>query len=225
MTTDIKNDYSGLHTSTVATRLQNLLKILLTSGCCLFLSFGIGCDDPLPVYTEPEKVVALTLYPEIIPEISYSHSDVNDVNIINVYFSPSRYRIDIEAKNIFEDVLQGDIDIQGKVTIWSDRDTSITSTINVTRSNLISVSMVNGDILTIRVGQSVWLSVFWNYRLDNGKWVFTKLPATPGHIGNTPTLDYFPQIFKCKAQIRLFKKSSYFKSAVAETTIKFFGTI
>jgi hypothetical protein len=190
----------------------------------VFALCGISCDDPLPVYTEPDKVIELNIYPQE-RIINYRHNDVNDVNLIQPTFAPQGLNILIEAKSIYDDALQGEIEVQGRIIIMVGKDTSTKTTVNITRFNLTSAQMVSGNVLTIVSGQSVWFKVNWYYRMDNGIWVFTKIPYTPGgNGGRTVWLDYKPQQFTMKAQLKLFKKSSYFYKEI-DPILEFFGTI
>ena len=79
-------------------RLANLLKLLLISGGCLVSCFCIGCDDPLPAYIEPDKILELNVYPQVPPVIEYKHDDVNDVNLIQPRFTPEFLELNIEVK-------------------------------------------------------------------------------------------------------------------------------
>jgi hypothetical protein len=84
----------------------------------------------------------------------------------------------------------------------------------------------NSKIITMDPGQTFWLKVFWNYRLDDRTWVFTKLKV----ISEVPVSGAFarthaPTEFSVRASVQLFPKFAPARSLAKQFILSMQGRI
>lgn len=117
----------------------------------LFLSFG-PCDESLPVYQEPERILDGRIEGAYVLTIQD--------NSLKVY---------LKIKNVFDETLQGQAILKGTVEIISARDPQVRKTLVVGPGNIISARGYerNTGRLTIDPGDTITLGVSWDFTADD----------------------------------------------------------
>jgi len=200
-----------------------LLKCIIIQSVVIQFS----CEDPLPPYVNPGNILNATVNFVYEPLVIYRYVDFNYFLPTLRYSTPS-FIINIGVINKFDETLQDNIYIDGKVEIWiSDRpDDKVTITIN---EYSINSSLVDPqtNILTLNPEDTLWLRVNWGYALDDGMPAFTRMQYIESHIPNSSSLRHFhPEVFfTSRATVQIFKGVTPVRSTEKKFLLSFQGTI
>ena len=192
-----------------------------------FASPIVSCDDPLPPYVKPENIFVGRFSSIDTFTVRYS----GDLDPLGKTSYSGHYTFLMGVENIYEETIQSQADISGKLEIWLPSNPDIRATMMITS---VQAAGVNGtdvfdrtkNLLTINPGQSFYLRAYWNYRMDDGKWVNQDLDNyTQIEWRN---LNYYrihdPTPFHARLTVSLIKNTS---TIVADTTFTFhlFGDV
>ena len=122
----------------------------------LAIGSGSGCKENLPVYSEPQNVM----------EIS-----VAAVEQLDDHLAPpgkQMVRIVLEGVNTYEEPFLDSVRIDGTMKITWERQPARTRTIKLTQSDLTDPSLISGGKMLLLPGQVFSMEVFWNMRSDDG---------------------------------------------------------
>ncbi|MBI4810250.1 MAG: hypothetical protein HY800_02155 [Ignavibacteriales bacterium] len=120
----------------------------------IFLSFS--CEESLPVYILPNKVIEIK---------------VTKVEQLNDHIAPPNrplVHIVIQGENIYDEVFWDSVDIKGSMRIWWKRKPVRYRTIYLTEKNLTDRTLIYNRKMMLLPGQRFSLDVYWNVRTDDG---------------------------------------------------------
>ncbi|GEM_PF-3382682 len=185
-----------------------------------------GCRDDLPPYVSPVNPLEAEVTVQIDPMITYSHLDFNDVNTTRVTFGSPQPIFQVGLKNVSDETVEDAAEINGTLEVWYTEipDVKVTLPLNATTINSSYYDETTG-IITLDPGQTFWLKVFWNFRLDDKSWVFTKLKVQKEEAGGRMTRTHTPTQFSARASVQLFSKLAPSRSAPATFILSMQGTI
>jgi hypothetical protein len=133
--------------------------LMLTTAATSF-----SCDDPLPVYGQPDDIFEAALLGVIPDSVSFYDDGLGD---------RSRYptiRMLYRIKNIYEETMQLQIAAEGTVEIWLPNRPELNSISAVTNANILPSAAFDAvtGLLTLHSGQSIFMEVYVNPRLTAG---------------------------------------------------------
>lgn len=128
------------------------LRLILFPTVVLFLVLASGpCDEPLPVYKEPDKLFDVRLRGEYFLGM-YEHS----------------LRVYVEITNIFDETLEGPASLTGTVQVTAAHDPSVTKTLLYTSQNVLMARGYNAGtgMLKIDPKEKIVLRATWFFPND-----------------------------------------------------------
>lgn len=197
-----------------------------------FCILVVSCDDPLPPYQRPENIfregfnfidTALVMYTGYwdVPERF-------DYSTYSPWFGPIRiapYSFVLEIENMYEETIQTNADIQGKLELWLEGHPDYRATLPLTRSNALLLNSRDvfdaaTSILTLNPHQRLYLKTEWNYKLDNGKWIHEILDDYNDVTRSRSSFyRYYPPLeFHARGTVGLIKNTSFL---LADSTFSF----
>jgi hypothetical protein len=179
---------------------------------CLAL-ISITCKESLPVYLEPQNVLAL---------------HVAQVEQLNDRVAPPGRQvvhIVLEAENIFDEVFLDSVHIYGIVKVWWTRKPVRYKTFLVSENNLLDKNAITNGKLLLLPGQKIGFEMYWNMRTDDGIYLpnemnFTYLRRRMCDF-NVACAD--PEEFTIEASISIYDKIGAVKAA--PHTFTFIGRV
>jgi hypothetical protein len=117
----------------------------------VFVCLSLSCDESLPPRNDPTMLLAATL------ESFYSLG----VTTNHLYLT-------INVRNVYDETIQDTENISGTLEIVLRRNSLYRKTVQLSSSNLLTVSAYNGttDQLTVDSGESVQLRYAWDFSTD-----------------------------------------------------------
>lgn len=127
--------------------------LLLLACSCVMILIG-SCNESLPPYEDPR----LYLQGSILETYILAHQN----NYMGVH---------VRIANVFDETLEGPVQLQGQVQIRSARDPSIVKTVSLNVLNLTKAKRYDASSsrLTIDPGDTIQLSYSWDFIDDNGR--------------------------------------------------------
>jgi hypothetical protein len=193
---------------------RSLAFVLILFSAYVFVS----CEDPLPPYLKPENIFVGGFSSIDTFTVRYG----GDLDPLGTFSYSGHNTFVMGVQNVYEETIQSQADISGKLEIWLPSNPDIKATMLLTN---VQATGINGtdvfdrtrNLLTINPGQSFYLRAYWNYKMDDGKWVNQDLENyTQIEYRN---LNYYrihdPTPFHARLTVSLIKNTSII---VADTT-------
>jgi hypothetical protein len=178
------------------------LKRLYIFTVLLFTLLYPGCEETLPVYSEPQNILTGKII-EPTDGASYEISIFENHRWeppLTQFVGDSTIHFRLEVQNVYNDVIEDSTYVSdGYVKLWdpSRPENYVTHYIKIVNLNRHS------DVLTIRPGDKVWLDVNCRLLCDNGYFFWNGKRYIENPIG---FITYDPIRLVGKAYIRLYKK-------------------
>lgn len=131
-------------------------QILKYAPIALLVLLSFSCEESLPVYILPNKVIEIK---------------VTKVEQLNDHLAPPNrplVHIVIQGENIYDEVFWDSVDIKGSMRIWWKRKPVRYRTIYLTEKNLTDRTLIYNRKMMLLPGQRFSLDVYWNVRTDDG---------------------------------------------------------
>ena len=189
---------------------------------------SLSCEDNLPTYVEPANVFNIFVRFTPPDPINYRCPDVNDINTSWVLMQSDGLEILIGVMNIFDETLQDEFLIRGRIEMEWERDQRYKFNIQLNEYNASASPLINWNqkLLTIDTNQIFFLKTKWNYKCDNDKWAFSDLEAISVPKSSSSVYRvHTPMIFTGYAYIQFFKHSAVFKTKKLEVKLNFLGLV
>jgi hypothetical protein len=190
---------------------------------------GIACKEDLPPYISPVNPLAAEVHVELPSLITYSHLDVNNVNTTRVTITTSLPVINIGLTNVSDETVEDVEGINGTLELWCTDHPDIIVTIPLNATTINSPYFdPDTKIITLDPGKTFWLKTYWNLKLDDLTWVFTKLKiANDQQTGNSGNFirTHTPTVFSARATVQMFSKLAPSKSSITTFTLAMQGSI
>lgn len=122
----------------------------------LALIAGQGCEERLPVYSDPVDVMRVS---------------VAAVEQLDDHLAPpgrQMVRIILQGVNAYDEPFLDSVRIEGTMKIWWERQPHRFRHIPLTQADLVDPSLVNNGKMLLVPGQTFSMEVFWNMRSDDG---------------------------------------------------------
>jgi hypothetical protein len=166
-------------------------RVLATVICVLFAS---GCDESLPPRSDPQNFLQASV------ASPYDYATFKDSSIL-----PPSGKIVASLKNLYDDVLEKEADIQVTINIWMADAPQNRRTLRLTAYSL-SHPALNGNQLTLLPRDSAQFVAVWNQCTDSGIPFWSLVPKTWGELpGGERFQQSAPIEFVAQASIRVFK--------------------
>lgn len=201
-----------------------------------FYSFGgFACNESLPVYSSPENILQAMTVPLNSPEdtVRYFMRDNNNPNLVTVRLDSPFNGYEVKIVNTFDETVQDDADVQGKLELsWKDK-TTLTAEIPITITNFYSSHYdPSNGLITINPGDTARLRVFWNFKLTTSDWAFTQQQSVDGNMYYVGPLSsefkryHLPMEFQMKLHVKIFRSLGYIDAVSKENDVVLFqGTV
>jgi len=134
-------------------KFNSILNFLLI---ILFVLISFNCEEQLPVYVPPEKVIELKII---------------KVEQLNDHIAPPGrplVKIVVQGENIHDEVFWDSVNIKGSMRIWWKRKPVRYRTIYLTEKNLTDRSLIRNKKMMLLPGQRFSLEAYWDVRSDDG---------------------------------------------------------
>ncbi len=162
------------------------------SATALLICF-VGCDDPLPAYAPPDKVLENSFYSADTFMIEYyeAYDDITLPGRPKVSYSgygPFRftpeYQFLFSVKNVYEETVQGQLSTNGLLEVWLPSHPTVKKSIPVTNSHVMATPRysIATRIVTLEPGGNIVYSIPWRFDFDNGKWLHQLASATDRYV-------------------------------------------
>lgn len=177
-------------------RLPRERSAILAAGFVL-CSLNVGaCDEPFPPYEEPTDVLAGSIVLTAPDTIRATYDPVS-----GLFFLSSIVKFDLNITNAYDNLLQGDAQIEGRILVQSLAAIARTSIVEVTAGDLRTPPILSGTI-AVPPGKAAGFSAFWYPEGTDGKMVFEGLPSTPTPDGNC----FGPIPFEVEVRMQIFER-------------------
>ena len=163
---------------------------------CLLLLAAVSCDEPFPVYTEPEGVLQGDLSAVVPDTVDVYYDDRSERYYVN-----SQLIFNVIITNMHDDLLQGEALIDGAVTVQSFASIPRVILVPLTPATLLQPPIFQGDISIPPTGTASFSTLWIPYATD-GEIVFEGLPFTT--VGDTKL--YGPISFSSTATVQIFER-------------------
>lgn len=121
------------------------------------LSFvSIKCEESLPVYVQPNKVIEIQVI-----KVEQLNDHIAPPNRPLVHFV-------IQGENIHDEVFWDSVNIKGSMRIWWKRKPVRYRTVYLTEKNLTDQTLIYNNKMMLLPGQRFSLSAYWDVRSDDG---------------------------------------------------------
>ncbi len=173
--------------------------------------FAYGCNESLPVRSEPEGTLT--------PSLSFQEGIIevrgNRTTSLNGAY-------DARLLNTYAEVLQGPSRIRGTVDIWLRDRPEKKATIPISPLDLQNLWILNGNTVTLEPGQAARFYKQWNHKTDAGEW-FWELVDTTHYVtlDGTPYADSDTVHVLSKVSLQLFDQVPA-RQSVADSTMMFY---
>lgn len=190
---------------------------------------GLSCNESLPSYSKPVDFLQGSVRNLGLPDVQYSHVDVNDISKVSVsiYSPPQIFFVDIV--NTFDETIQDNLDVSGTLELICDEIPSINVTLKLSQTNLMGLHYnPKTKLLTLNPGDTLKLRVAWQYKTNEGRWGFQNvdIESETGEPGAKFTTRTHKQIlYKVKTKIKIFKQVGPLLAAPSSFFIKYSGSI
>lgn len=162
-------------------------------AAAFWVLFASGCDESLPPRTDPVNFLQASFTPP------FEHIEYKDSMV-----QPPSGRLSASIKNLYDEVLQKEVDIQVTVTIWMADAPENRSTLRMTSRNL-SYPSLEGNQLTLVPRDSARFTGIWDGRMDSGKFYWQITPRNWKEFpGGERFQDSDPVEFVAQASVQIF---------------------
>lgn len=157
-----------------------------------------GCEESLPPRIQPEQFLASTI-------------SVRDtvVTIDDGVATTGGGAFFLGLTNLYEDVLDGQARVVGRVDVWLRDNPSRRATVVAGVSDILNPGIVVGNTATLRVDSTMKMFKQWSHRTDANVpfWEFVRMSPmlTPGGI---PYCQSDPVHMVARASIQLFEHTA-----------------
>ena len=165
-------------------------------------SLSLRCDESLPVYVFPDRVLSLK---------------VSLIEQLNDHEAPPEHQmmhLVLIGQNIFDEVFQDSVDIHGSVKVVWKRKPTRHSTISLTSLNLTDESLIVNGKMTLLPGQQFALNVYWNLTSDDGIYLPFEMnfSNTATRLCGYNTICSDPEDFEFDASLLVFDRIGTIKA-------------
>jgi len=180
----------------------------------LLIALLAGCEESLPPRNEPQNFLDVTFQGED------GTVELRDGETL-VSTTPGGFTVSV--KNLYEEVLQDEEDINIDIDFWLAGNESISGTAHGDRSALLFSHMIqNGNLLTIEPQETALFHVQWDHAAEQF-WKYTDLTFEVEH--GSPFDIYFfesgPITLAAKGTARLFKTTGVLQLVEDQFTINY----
>jgi hypothetical protein len=185
-----------------------VLNIVFTVIVALGAIVSLSCNEHLPVYAPPAKVLDLS---------------VGMIEQLNDHVAPpgrQMVHVVLVSENIYDEVFQDSVNIKGSVRIWWKRKPSRFRTIYLTEKNFISRSLIHNRKLMILPGQQVTFDFYWDIRSDDGVYLPSEMDISEARkrVCATNVYCYTPEVFVIEASLSIYDRLGYISAPAKEFT-------
>lgn len=169
----------------------------ILSACIVLCSLCVpACEEPFPPYTEPTDVLAGSVVLSAPDTVRLSY-DPNS----GIFFLSSILKFDVNVTNTYDNLLQGDAQVEGRILAQSLASVARTCLVELTPGDLRTPPIFGGTI-AVPPGESATFSVFWYPKGTDGKMVFEGLPYTVTPEGSC----FGPIPFEVDVRVQIFER-------------------
>ncbi|HTR82659.1 MAG TPA: hypothetical protein VMM58_13600 [Bacteroidota bacterium] len=146
----------------------------------IMVTTGIGCNDPLPTYTEPTVTVATIVPSAILDTVLYvEYGDSFGPDSLLEIMPPNPIDFTFYEENQYQETLYGAAAVQGKLDLWVVDHPDIGATIPITIKNIVPGPAYDSKtgILVMDPGQLVQFQVLWNLKDSKGNRIYHDISA------------------------------------------------
>lgn len=168
---------------------------ILVAGIALCSLCVPACEEPFPPYTEPTDVLAGSIVLSAPDTIRLSYDPQLG------FFLSSILKFDVNVTNTYNNLLQGDAQVEGRILAQSLASVPRTCLVELTPGDLRSPPIFGGTI-AVPPGESATFSVFWYPKGTDGRMVFEGLPYTVTPEGSC----FGPIPFEVEVRVQIFER-------------------
>ena len=207
-------------------------RILLLRSILFSVSlFAFSCNESLPEYEIPTGFLVVDVRHSGDDSIRYVSSDSNNPDRASATFQQLT-SFQLLVVNTFDETIQEAADIKGSVEVTIPSLPQFKQIIPVANTAIKSSHIDDNGIVTMDPGDTITLTVFWNYRMNDTTWAFTKagIESYSQVYSEGPFVWYYwlyhsPLQFNVTGSVQLFRSIAPSVSREKTFTIKFTGKI
>jgi hypothetical protein len=207
------------------------MPLVMTIAIAALALFANSCEESLPSYEPPAGILRAGIKHVGDDTIRYVSGDSNNPDKTKATFQQAT-GFEISVVNSYEETLQETAEISGTVEITIPSLPQFKQTIPITETAIASSQVDKNGMITINPGDTVKLTVYWNYKMNDTTWAFTKAPtaSTSSLFSEGPFVFYYylyheKLTMNATATVKLFKSINASSTQNREFTIKFTGKI
>lgn len=206
---------------------------------CLALGILVSCEESLPPYEPPTNVLGFVAGSVVPAEVQYWHPWWLTPKQIPSYtqmvrFHSSNMAIRVSLRNEDEETLQDKANVHGNVTFDYPLVDTVTHSIYAPSAMCVIHPLdVYTGLVTVDPGESLWVDVWWDYRLSNKVPVFINSAYTDeiswtyllGKWGFWTIRTHQPMMFYVRIRLQIFDAAAPVQVDSLPVTIRFVGII
>lgn len=170
------------------------------------LSFlSMSCQESLPAYKFPDRILSLrvTLVEQVNDRVAPPGNQL-------VHFQ-------LTGENIYDDIFQDSVDVQGTMRIWWKRKPTRFRTIYLTEKNFSNRSLIQDRRLTLLPGQQFTMDAFWNVKDDDSVYLpGMDMIYQPVHVCDPNVSCGDPEIFVVECSVSVYDRIGFIPAAPVE---------
>jgi hypothetical protein len=167
---------------------------LIVAMCFVATGFG-GCEDLLPVYTEPGDIFTLAILYHDSSLCTFYDTDKSDTltlyrltnmghyamlvlnPMLNAHYywqsNPYYFHSQFYLKNIYEETIQSKSDVQGWLEIWPKAAPSVKRSIPFDNRIFLGSPLYSPvtETFTVKPGERIYFYASWDFKLGNGQYI------------------------------------------------------
>lgn len=205
---------------------------LLIVSFCASVATSYHCNESLPVHVPPLNVLSTSLgaLSGASDTVLYMMFDYNNPNQIPVTLSTPPLGFEVKVVNVYDETIQDDAEVSGTLELeWIDKP-DFKATLNLLVTGIVGSHYdPKTKLITLNPGDTLRIRTYWNYRLSNNDWAFSKQQAVDGPW-ITGGGDFFrfhnPMRFRGRIKMKLFRSLALIESVSSnEFVVNFKGRI
>ncbi len=179
---------------------------VLTLLLLLAAGLNLSCDESVPAYVQPENILVSTISFDAPETVSVYYDPVPKLYALN-----DRMNFQVSVKNEFDDLLQGEAKVEGRITVQSFSEAPRLMLVTLTKGELRNPPVFQGKI-AVAPTKSADFSVLWYPMSVDKKMPFDGLSFT---MIDGERL-YGPIKFQAYAVTQIFERLQPVRSNVLE---------
>lgn len=146
------------------------------------------CDESLPTYQMPQNTLALT-------RVLAGQGTVGEGSIV--------LNILIKGENLYDEVFQDTVNIEGNVKIWWVRNPEFEANLPINNTQFIPPTPIHGRVMTLAPGGTFSLQLAWFLMLDDGRYLPEYLEY--GNTDSNGIQHARPETLRIEVEMTLFQ--------------------